>query len=74
MYRRVAVITHRGSLNGGHFWVLIKKNGEWFKIDDALVKPIELAEVEASQAYMVFYEKQFVTQDVHSSQSNDQES
>ena len=57
MYHLIAIISHRGTLNGGHYWTYLQKNGTWFKLNDSLVKRVQTSEVASSQAYMVFYEK-----------------
>lgn len=59
----MAIIAHKGTLNGGHFWTYIKKDGAWYKMNDSIVKSVPVTEVESSQAYMIFYEKQLLPTD-----------
>ena len=55
VYHLVAIIAHKGTLNGGHFWTYVKKGAEWYKMNDSVVREVQVSEVEAAQAYMAFY-------------------
>lgn len=58
-YHLAAIIAHKGNLNGGHFWTYLLKEDVWYKLNDSIIKRVDYKEVENSQAYMVFYEKQY---------------
>lgn len=33
-YTLKSVVCHRGAIDGGHYWAMIKEYGQWYKIDD----------------------------------------
>ena len=58
-----SVIVHTGSSKvTGHYYAYVKgSDGKWRKFDDSSVYEVSWAEVERSQAYMLFYKKISVT-------------
>lgn len=56
-YRLFAVINHVGSLDSGHYTAFVCCRGDWFWVDDACVVACSRADVFASSAYMLFYER-----------------
>jgi len=61
MYSLRAVVVHLGVSNSGHFitYRRMKKSGtlaRWYYVSDEQVRPCELSEVLAAEAYLVFYE------------------
>lgn len=61
MYSLRAVVVHLGVSNSGHFitYRRMKKPGtlaRWYYISDEQVRPCELTEVLAAEAYLLFYE------------------
>lgn len=67
LYDLHGMVTHKGSLNSGHYisYVLTgtepDKNGhqwnQWVKCDDETVTPVEAKAVEEAEAYILFYER-----------------
>ena len=57
-YRLQAVMEHRGGAFSGHYICFRrdKVHGGWLFISDDTVKPVSWAQVQRSQAYMLFYE------------------
>lgn len=56
VYQLFAAVCHIGSVNTGHYIVMIKNgNGEWFKFDDSIVTLINQETVIDSNAYLLFY-------------------
>jgi len=57
--RLFAVIVHAGkNSHSGHYIAYVKSTGkgdEWWKVDDAKVTKVSLAEVMSAEAYMLFY-------------------
>lgn len=37
IYKAVAQIEHSGSLNGGHYWAICKRNNKWYYVNDMSV-------------------------------------
>ncbi|KAK6465015.1 hypothetical protein DFJ63DRAFT_338 [Scheffersomyces coipomensis] len=55
-YELFALVCHIGSVNTGHYIVLIKnRQGEWFKFDDSIISMISPEEVKNTNAYLLFY-------------------
>ena len=40
-YELIAVVYHKGSFSGGHYWVDAKRGSKWYEIDDDKVKLID---------------------------------
>ncbi|ODQ51135.1 cysteine proteinase [Saitoella complicata NRRL Y-17804] len=72
VYDAFGVVVHHGvNINSGHYTAYILREGEgegegvgvegtgsdWWHLDDEKVRKVEEKEVEASQAYMIFYRK-----------------
>lgn len=55
MYRLRGIVAHDGSLNGGHYWCYMKQGDLWWKFNDQLVTIVQQTEVDACNAYMLFY-------------------
>lgn len=56
VYELFAVVCHAGSVNTGHYIVLIKDGyGQWFKFDDSVITLISQEEVTNTNAYLLFY-------------------
>ncbi|KAF3993696.1 hypothetical protein FT663_01109 [Candidozyma haemuli var. vulneris] len=56
VYELFAVVTHIGSVNTGHYVAFIKNSiGQWFKFDDSVVSHATHQEVQATNAYLLFY-------------------
>lgn len=56
VYELFAVVSHIGSVNTGHYVALVKNNtGQWFKFDDSVITHISHEEVQATNAYLLFY-------------------
>lgn len=54
-YDLFAVVSHVGSLDSGHYTCFVRRQNDWFWIDDAAVIACTRADVFASNAYMLFY-------------------
>ncbi|KAM6067590.1 ubiquitin carboxyl-terminal hydrolase 36-like [Chlamydotis macqueenii] len=57
MYRLYAVLVHSGySCHSGHYYCHMKaSNGQWYQMDDDLVRPSNITVVLKQKAYMLFY-------------------
>ncbi|KAJ7943718.1 Ubiquitin carboxyl-terminal hydrolase [Quillaja saponaria] len=59
LYRLYAVVVHLDIVNAafsGHYVCYVKNlQGEWFRIDDSRVEPVELQRVLLERAYMLLY-------------------
>lgn len=56
IFELFAVVTHIGSVNTGHYVAFIKNSiGQWFKFDDSAVSHASHQEVQATNAYLLFY-------------------
>ncbi|XP_010939750.1 ubiquitin carboxyl-terminal hydrolase 17 [Elaeis guineensis] len=59
VYRLYAVVVHLDIMNAsfsGHYVCYVKDTqGKWYKIDDSMVKPVELERVLSKGAYMLLY-------------------
>ncbi|KAK6204308.1 uncharacterized protein RJT21DRAFT_110887 [Scheffersomyces amazonensis] len=55
-YELFGLVCHIGSVNTGHYIVLIKnRQGEWFKFDDSIISLVSPEEVQKTNAYLLFY-------------------
>jgi ubiquitin carboxyl-terminal hydrolase 2/21 len=58
VYDLYAVCNHVGDLNGGHYFSYVKQDGNWYEINDGLIKGITNASrVVNHYAYILFYQK-----------------
>ncbi|KAM6563938.1 hypothetical protein CsatB_023936 [Cannabis sativa] len=61
LYSLYAVVVHLDTMNAafsGHYVCYVKNTrGEWFRIDDSTVVPVELERVLSEGAYMLLYER-----------------
>lgn len=59
LYELCAVVTHRGSLGGGHYVAYAKNryDREWYEFDDTRVTRKSEQEVSAAEAYLLFYQR-----------------
>lgn len=57
-YRLQSVIEHQGNAHGGHYVAYRRDHysGIWFRISDRIVTKVSWRNVQACQAYMLFYE------------------
>ncbi|SCU82450.1 LADA_0C05380g1_1 [Lachancea dasiensis] len=56
IYELVAVISHEGSVNQGHYTSMCKiPGGQWFRFNDSMVVTISEEEVLKQQAYLLYY-------------------
>lgn len=56
-YRLVAVNVHKGSIDGGHYYDLIKKGDTWFECNDSRITPIENVAAAIEQGYFFVLER-----------------
>ncbi|CEP21725.1 K11366 ubiquitin carboxyl-terminal hydrolase 22/27/51 [Cyberlindnera jadinii] len=55
-YELFAVVCHIGSVNTGHYIVVVKNNqGQWFRFDDSVVTLLTVDQVSQLKAYLLFY-------------------
>lgn len=54
-YELFALIVHTGSVNTGHYIVIIKIKNQWIKFDDSIVTLVPQKEIESINAYLLFY-------------------
>ena len=56
IFELFALVCHIGSVNTGHYIVIIKNgNGQWLKFDDSVISLISQEEVVKANAYLLFY-------------------
>lgn len=56
VFELYALVCHIGSVNTGHYIVIVKNgNGQWFKFDDSVISLIPQEEVSKANAYLLFY-------------------
>ena len=63
-YRLQAVISHLGTMEGGHYIAFVRHAGRWFRCDDSRVVPVKDTVVRSCQAYMLFYSHLGIDQEV----------
>lgn len=56
MYKLYGVISHSGTLSGGHYYADVQRleSNEWFSCSDSNIKSIS-AEDKSKDAYLLFY-------------------
>lgn len=55
-YNLFGLVMHSGSLNGGHYYVIIKNmNNKWYCYNDTNVKEIDISKINLSYVYCLFY-------------------
>ncbi|KZV50028.1 Ubiquitin-specific protease 15 isoform 1 [Dorcoceras hygrometricum] len=63
LYKLYAVVVHLDTSNAsfsGHYISYVKDlQGNWFKIDDTQVQPVELSQVMSEGAYILFYTRSY---------------
>jgi ubiquitin C-terminal hydrolase len=61
LYNLVAVLTHSGTLASGHYTTFAKHldNEVWYYFDDQRVRQVSPNEVLLSDAYVLFYKRQY---------------
>ena len=55
-YQLVGIINHHGNIMSGHYWTEIKRNNEFFNIDDSSVTKIDKYNI-LKDNFILFYEK-----------------
>ena len=56
VYELFAVVNHVGLVSTGHYIALVKSSGgRWFKFDDSVISLVSHEEVQATNAYLLFY-------------------
>ena len=55
-YQLVGIIDHIGNISGGHYWAQIKRNNQYYHVDDTSVKTITNFE-KLKNNFILFYEK-----------------
>ncbi|CAB4012687.1 ubiquitin carboxyl-terminal hydrolase 20, partial [Paramuricea clavata] len=58
-YDLVAIITHHGSVGGGHYVAYCKNfvTGKWYEFNDSYVSEVSASYVQSCEAYVLFYRK-----------------
>ncbi|XP_056401298.1 ubiquitin carboxyl-terminal hydrolase 21 isoform X2 [Hyla sarda] len=56
VYNLYALCNHSGSVHYGHYTAYSKDRSGWFSYNDSRVAPISEAQVQSSEAYVLFYE------------------
>ena len=56
-YSLKSILVHTGVKNGGHYYSMIQKEGEWIKTNDEQVIPVKDISLERQSGYLYFYEK-----------------
>tara|TARA_B100001094_G_scaffold275444_1_gene282998 strand:+ start:109 stop:513 length:405 start_codon:yes stop_codon:yes gene_type:complete len=54
-YRLQAVISHLGTMEGGHYVAFVRHARRWFRCDDSRIVEVDVGAVRSCQAYMLFY-------------------
>lgn len=55
-YELFALICHTGSVNTGHYIVIIKnQSNQWLRFDDSVITLVSQDEIESTNAYLLFY-------------------
>ena len=52
------MVVHLGAVNSGHYVTYRRQADKWFLTSDDKVEEVPESEVKASNAYMLFYERQ----------------
>jgi ubiquitin C-terminal hydrolase len=55
-YALRAMVTHGGVDNGGHFMAYVSVEGQWWACSDLSTRRVDLSDVLAAEAYVLFYE------------------
>ena len=63
-YRLQAVVSHLGTMEGGHYVAYVRHVGCWFHCDDSRVVAVDEATVRNCQAYLLFYSHLGIDQEV----------
>jgi ubiquitin C-terminal hydrolase len=57
-YHLRSIIVHQGrSLHSGHYYALVKRDDQWFKVNDEVVSRVAESYVLRQKAYLLFYVK-----------------
>ena len=56
-YELYAVVSHTGSLGGGHYVAHVRCGSDWFAVDDGAVLPSDEAAARRAQPYLLFYRR-----------------
>ncbi|XP_076824336.1 ubiquitin carboxyl-terminal hydrolase 22-like isoform X2 [Clavelina lepadiformis] len=63
-YSLFAVVNHLGSLQSGHYSVYVRQHrDQWFQCNDSTILKASKTEVLQSEAYLLFYHKQYLEYD-----------
>ena len=55
-YELYGLVMHTGSLNGGHYYVIIKNpNNKWYNYNDTNVNEVNITNINLSYVYCLFY-------------------
>eukprot|EP01039_Chlorochromonas_danica_P003099 gene3099-3392_t len=58
LYELISVVEHRGAtMEGGHYVAYIKRDGQWYSMDDSTVQMVSLEDALTREAYILMYEK-----------------
>jgi ubiquitin C-terminal hydrolase len=57
VYGLVSFACHEGGSQSGHYWAVVKRNEQWYKIDDCIVEPICDINRFAKDSYVLFYQR-----------------
>jgi ubiquitin C-terminal hydrolase len=56
-YRLLGLVTHMGTIDGGHYMSAARIGQQFFLFNDEVVQPMAIERVLALQAYLLFYER-----------------
>ncbi len=56
-YNLVAVSNHSGNIDGGHYYSYVRRDDNWYDLNDTRVTQINQDEVHSPAAYVLFYSK-----------------
>ena len=59
-YKLAAVVSHLGTMAGGHYVVYVCRGAKWFRCDDASIAEVDEAVVRNCEAYLLFYKRRDV--------------
>lgn len=54
-YQLFGVAIHFGTINQGHYYAYVRRDGNWYKFNDEYFAQVRLKEVLDQQAYLLFY-------------------